>query len=366
MRSMRKLLDLLGIDIPVIQAPMAGASSAELVAAVSNAGGLGSFGCSRLSPAQVIEEGQRIRALTNRSFNLGFFCHDAPDVTPEQERAWRSRLTPYYGELGVDPAGVSAPSRAPFNAEICAAVVSVGPKVASFHFGLPEPGLVESLKNAGCVIISSATTVAEAKRLVELGCDAVVAQGLEAGGHRGMFLDMDLNTQVGTFALVPQIVDAVDVPVIAAGAVTDARGAAAAFALGAAAVQVGTAYLFCPEAKVNPVHREALQMARDDGTALTNVFTGRAARSLVNRLVREVGPISDVAPQFPAAAGAVQALSDEGSRRGLPDFTPLWAGQAAALGHRASASDLTRSLSQDAFALLRSLAEQAADVRPRE
>lgn len=211
MQSMRKLLDLLGIDVPVIQAPMAGASSAELVAAVANAGGLGSYGCSRLSPAQVIEEAERIRALTNRSFNLGFFCHDAPEVTPEQERAWRSRLAPYYSELGVDPASASAPNRAPFDEEICDAVVAAGPKVASFHFGLPEPRLVERLKQAGCVVISSATTVAEARRLVDLGCDAIVAQGLEAGGHRGMFLDMDLNTQVGTFALVPQIVDAVDV-----------------------------------------------------------------------------------------------------------------------------------------------------------
>src|SRR6476659_2417459 len=198
MQSMRKLLDLLGIDVPVIQAPMAGASSAELVAAVANAGGLGSYGCSRLSPAQVIEEAERIRALTNRSF----FCHDAPEVTPEQERAWRSLLAPYYGELGVDPASASAPNRAPFDEEICNAVVAAGPKVASFHFGLPEPRLVERLKQAGCVVISSATTVAEARRLVDLGGDALVAQGLEAGGRRGRCLDMDLNTQVGTFALV--------------------------------------------------------------------------------------------------------------------------------------------------------------------
>jgi nitronate monooxygenase len=359
MRSMRKLLDLLDIEIPVIQAPMAGASSAELVAAVANAGGLGSYGCARLSPAQVIEEADRIRALTNRSFNLGFFCHDEPDVTPEQERAWQSRLAPYYDELGVDPRGASAPNRAPFNADMCDAVVAVAPKVVSFHFGLPEPRLVARLKDAGSIIISSATTVAEAKRLAELGCDAIVAQGLEAGGHRGMFLDMALDTQVGTFALVPQVVDAVRVPVIAAGAITDARGAAAAFALGADGIQVGTAYLFCPEAKINPVHREALKTARDDGTALTNVFTGRAARSLVNRLVREVGPMSDVAPQFPAATAALQALSTETSRRGSPDFTPLWAGQAAALGRPTSAGDLTRTLANDAFALLRTLAEQA-------
>jgi nitronate monooxygenase len=363
MRSMRKLLDLLDIDIPVIQAPMAGASSAELVAAAANAGALGSYGCARLSPAQLVEEVDRIRALTNRSFNLGFFCHDVPNVTPQQQRAWEARLAPYYSELGVDPASASAPNRAPFDAEMCDTVVAVAPKVVSFHFGLPEPRLVAKLKAAGSIVISSATTVAEAKRLVQLGCDAVVAQGLEAGGHRGMFLDMALDTQVGTFALVPQVVDAVDVPVIAAGAVTDARGAAAAFALGADAIQVGTAYLFCPEAKINPVHREALKTARDDGTALTNVFTGRAARSLVNRLVREVGPMSDVAPQFPAATAALQALSNEASRRGSPDFTPLWAGQAAALGRATSAGELTRSLAHDAFALLRTLSEQAPRAR---
>ena len=246
---------------------------------------------------------------------------------------------------------------------MCEALASIRPKVVSFHFGLPEPRLVAKLKAAGCIIICSATTVAEARRLVELGCDAIVAQGLEAGGHRGMFLDMDLNAQVGTFALVPQVVDAVEVPVIAAGGITDARGAAAAFALGAAAVQVGTAYLFCPEAPINPVHRAALKAARDDGTALTNVFTGRPARSLVNRLVREVGPISDLAPPFPAATQALQALSNEGARRGMPDFTPLWAGQAAALGRETGAAELTRDLAAGAFALLGALAEQARAAR---
>src|SRR5262245_8570313 len=366
MRAMQKLLDLLDIDTPVILAPMAGASSPELTAAVANAGGLGSYGCSRLSPTDVEKEADRIRALTNRSFNLGFFCHAEPHVTPAQEQAWRARLAPYYKELGVDPASASGPNRAPFGADMCEALTSIRPKVVSFHFGLPEPKLVAKLKAAGCIIICSATTVAEARRLVELGCDAIVAQGLEAGGHRGMFLDMDLNAQVGTFALVPQVVDAVDVPVIAAGGITDARGAAAAFALGADAVQVGTAYLFCPEAPINPLHRAALKAARDDGTALTNVFTGRPARSLVNRLVREVGPISDVAPQFPMATAGVQALSNEGARRGIPDFTPLWAGQAASLGREIGAAELTRNLAADAFSLLSAIGKQALTARAAE
>jgi nitronate monooxygenase len=363
MRSMQKLLDLLDIDVPIVLAPMASAATPELVAATANAGGLGSYGCARLTPAEVTAEANRIRALTNRSFNLGFFCHDEPEVTPEEDAAWRAQLAPYYAELGLDSSTAPATFRTPFNEAMCDAVTSIRPKVVSFHFGMPEPRLVARLKAAGCVLISTATTVAEARKLVELGCDAVVAQGLEAGGHRGMFLSMDLNQQVGTFALVPQIADAVDVPVIAAGGITDSRGVAAALTLGADAVQVGTAYLFCPEAKMNPVYRAALKQARDDGTALTNVFTGRPARSLANRMLRELGPISDAAPQFPVASEAVQPLSAEAIRRGLPDFGPLWAGQAAALGREMGAGDLTRSLAAESFALMEKLAAQMRHAR---
>jgi nitronate monooxygenase len=358
--STRHLLDLLDIELPVIQAPMAGASTPQLVAAVSNAGGLGSFGCSRLLPDQVVELGGKIRALTNRSFNLNFFCHAPPDVSPAQERAWRERLGPYYAELGVDPEAAKAPVREPFSAAMCEAVVAVAPKVASFHFGLPAPDLVARIKAAGCLLASSATTVQEAERLAALGCDFIVAQGVEAGGHRGMFLSDDIGAQVGTMALVPQVVDAVDMPVVAAGGITDARGAAAAFALGAAGIQPGTAYLFCPEASVSPFHRTALRSAQADGTALTNVYTGRPARSLVTRLVREVGPMSPVAPQFPVAASGVAALASAGEQRGLGDFTPMWSGQAAALGREMGAGELTRTLVADAFALLGSLAEQGA------
>jgi nitronate monooxygenase len=362
MRSMQALMDRLGIDLPVILAPMASVASPELVAAVSNAGGLGSYGCARLTPSQVKEEAGRIRALTNRSFNLNFFCHEEPRVTAEQHAAWRARLAPYYAELGID-AGIAATNYgAAFNEEMCDVVVSVRPKVVSFHFGMPPPPLVGRLKAAGCVLMATATTVAEARRLVDLGCDVIIAQGVEAGGHRGMFLTTDLNEQLGTFALVPQVVDAVDVPVVAAGAITDVRGVAAAFALGADAVQVGTAYLFCPEAKVHPLHRAALAEARERGTALTNVFTGRPARSLVNRLVREVGPISPLAPAFPAASEVVQPLSAEGARLDLSDFMPLWAGQAAPLGQEMGAAELTRRLADEGLALLRTLAEQVRQL----
>jgi nitronate monooxygenase len=362
MKSMRKLLDLLQIDLPIVQAPMAGASSPELVAASSNAGGLGSYGCSRLSPAQVMETASRIQTLTNRSFNLNFFCHVPPEATPAQDDGWRTRLAPYYAELGVEQAGVRVPVRAPFNEAMCEAVAAVAPKLVSFHFGMPAPTLVATLKKAGCLISSSATTVAEARRLVELGCDVIIAQGLEAGGHRGMFLSADIGAQVGTLALVPQVVDAVEVPVIAAGGITDARGAAAAFALGADGVQLGTAYLFCPEANVSPYHRAALKAARDDETALTNVFTGRPARGLVNRIVREVGPISDLAPQFPLAANVIAPLSSAGEHRGTGDFSPLWAGQAAALGRERGAAEVTRGIVAEAFALLGALADQTRAV----
>jgi len=239
-------------------------------------------------------------------------------------------------------------------------VEELKPEVVSFHFGLPEPTLVKRLKDAGCVIISSATTAAEARWLEARGVDAIIAQGYEAGGHRGIFLTDDVATQAGTFALVPQIVDAVKVPVIAAGAITDARGIAAAFALGAAGVQIGTAYLWCPEAKISAAHRAALNSARDDGTALTNLLTGRAARGIVNRVMREIGPMSDVAPEFPLAAGALAPLRAKAEAEGSGDFSPMWAGQAAALGRAAPAGQLTKMLAAEALEQMRTLAGSRA------
>jgi nitronate monooxygenase len=363
MKRTGELLGLLGIDVPVVLAPMAGNSTPELIAAVANAGGLGSYGCAMLTGEQLSAECDRIRALTNRSFNLNFFCHAPPEVTADQERAWRAKLAPYYAEFGLSAEVPAGALRLPFDDATCDRVLAIGPKVVSFHFGMPKPRHVRRLKDAGMVVLSSATTSAEARKLVELGADVIVAQGAEAGGHRGMFLSSDISTQVGTMALVPQVVDAVDVPVIAAGGIADARGAAAALALGADAVQVGTAYLFCPEAKVSAPHRAALRAARDDATVLTNLFTGRPARGIVNRVIRELGPMNPAAPQFPAAANAVTPVRTEAERRGSGEFSPLWSGQAAALAREMGAAEFTRNLAAGMLDVMGQLASNAHSLQ---
>ncbi|HWM46101.1 MAG TPA: nitronate monooxygenase [Xanthobacteraceae bacterium] len=357
MRQSHRLMEMLDIDLPIILAPMAGNSTVELTASVSNAGGLGSHACAMLSREQVIQDASRLRTLTNRSFNLNFFCHAPPGDTTAQERAWREALAPYNRELGVDPDQPPPPPRRPFDESYCEAVLGIAPKATSFHFGMPHAHLVHRLKDAGIVILCSATSVAEARHIVDLGADAVIAQGVEAGGHRGLFLshDRDIANQVGTMALVPQVVDAVNVPVIAAGGIADARGVAAAFALGASAVQVGTAYLRCPEAKVSAPHRAALAAARDDSTVLTTLYSGRPARGIVNRLIRELGPMNEIAPPFPTASNALGPLRAEAEKRGSGDFSPLWAGQAAALAKETSAAALTRDLAAGAREVLAAL-----------
>jgi len=352
----RRLLDLLHIELPIIQAPMAGAMDWELAAAVAEAGGLGSLPAGMLTPSQIREQVERTRGRTAKPINLNFFCHAPPVLNNAREAAWRTRLAPYYTELGVDPAApVASSNRAPFNAELCDLVLALEPEVVSFHYGLPEAALVRRIKQAGLLILCSATTVAEARRVAADGADAVIAQGLEAGGHRGMFLARDLASQIGTFALLPQIADAIDVPVIATGGIVDARAIAAAFALGASGVQIGTGYLFSPEAKISAPHRTALAVAGEHDTTLTNVFSGRPARSIVNRLVREVGPLTDLAPEFPLAAGALAPLRAKAEPQGLGDFTPLWAGQAAPLGRALPAGELTRRLAEEALARMRRL-----------
>ena len=355
-----RLIDLLGIELPIVQAPMAGAMAWELAAEAAEAGALGSLPCAMLSPDQVREQMEKIRARTKKPINLNFFCHVAPELNNAREARWREVLAPYYRELGIDPAApVPSSNRTAFNAAFCDVVEEVRPEVVSFHFGLPEPDLVKRVKATGAVIMSSATTAAEARWLEAHGVDAVIAQGNEAGGHRGLFLTDDTDdiaTQAGTFALVPQIVDAVKLPVIAAGGITDARGIAAAFALGAAGVQIGTAYLWCPEAKISAPHRAALESARDDGTALTNLMTGRPARGFVNRVMREIGPTADVAPAFPLAAGALAPLRAKAEAQGSGDFSPMWAGQAASLGQALPAGELTKRLAAEALERMRGLA----------
>ena len=344
-RQDNPILDLFGISLPIIQAPMAGATTPEMVIAVSQAGGLGLLPGAMMSAEQMRAALDRIRAATRNPINLNFFAHAAPAPDPARQMAWRAALAPYYVELGLDPAEpVPSSNRSPFDEEYCAIVEAYRPEVVSFHFGLPREDLLQRVKRTGAKVIASATTVAEARWLAEHGVDAVIAMGCEAGGHRGNFLTDDMSAQVGTMALVPQVVDAVSVPVIAAGGIADPRGVRAAFALGASAVQVGTAYLLTPEAQITPFHRQALRTARDDGTALTNLFTGRPARGIINRIMREMGPLSAAAPAFPTAGGALAPLRAAAEKAGKADFSSMWAGQAAALAREMSAAELTRHL----------------------
>jgi nitronate monooxygenase len=346
----RRLLDLLGIELPIIQAPMAGANGSAMVIAASEAGGLGSLPCAMLKPAKIRAEIGVIRQQTSKPINVNFFTHEPAAANPEREADWKAHLVHYYEEFGLDTeATAPAPSRTPFNEATCDIVEDLKPEVVSFHFGLPAPKLLDRVKATGCIVLSSATTVAEARWLEESGCDAIIAQGYEAGGHLGYFLSEDVATQAGSLALVPQVVDAVKVPVIACGGIGDGRGIAAAFALGAAGAQIGTAYLFTPEALVTDLHRAALRGAKDDQTALTNVFSGRPARGLVNRIMREVGPMSKKAPAFPTAGGALAPLKAAAEAGGDAGFTSLWSGQAAALCREISAGDLTRRLAEDAL-----------------
>jgi nitronate monooxygenase len=344
-----RLLDLLGIEHPIIQAPMAGAVSPEMVIQVSETGGLGSLPCAMLTPDQARNDLGVIRQRTSRPVNLNFFCHTPPRSDPAREARWRDRLRPYYAELGIDAdAPNPAAIRNPFDDAFCRVVEEFKPEAVSFHFGLPTSDLLQRVKATGARVLSSANSVREARWLEERGCDAIIAQGFEAGGHQAMFLSHNVDTQVGTMALVPQIADAVKVPVIAAGGIADGRGIAAAFALGASGVQIGTAYLLCPEATIRPVHREALLSAHENETALTNVFTGRPARGIMNRAMREIGAISDTAPDFPLAATALAPLRTKAEAAGRDDFTALWAGQAFRLAKEMSARDLTTMLARDA------------------
>jgi nitronate monooxygenase len=345
---MNDFLPSLGVRLPIIQAPMAGAQGSALAVAVSNAGGLGSLPCAMLSPVALRQELTAIRAQTKWPYNVNFFCHAPPAPSAPREAAWRATLAPYYKEFGLDPATIAeGVGRAPFSSEAADVLAEFRPAVVSFHFGLPSAELLARVRTWGAKVLSSATTVDEALWLQARGVDAIIAQGFEAGGHRGMFLSDDLTTQVGTLALVPQIVNAVRTPVIAAGGIADAKGVAAALALGAAGVQVGTAYLLCPEATTSAVHRAALKSEAALHTALTNVFTGRPARGIVNRVMREVGPISAAAPAFPSAANAIAPLRSRAEGLQSGDFSPLWSGQNASGCKEMPAAQLTRELAAD-------------------
>jgi nitronate monooxygenase len=353
----RRLVNLFKTEFPMVLAPMAGVMDADLVIAAAQGGALGSLPCAMLPVEKAREQINIIRKRVSAPINMNFFCHKPAEAEAASHARWKQRLAPYYEEHGIDPeAPINAANRAPFDAAMCELVEELKPEVVSFHFGLPEPSLLARVKAAGALVMSSATIVREAIWLEENGADVIIAQGAEAGGHRGMFLTDNIAEQPGTFALVPQVVDAVKVPVIAAGGIADGRGIAAAFALGAAGVQIGSAYLRCPESKVSAPARVALAQARDESTVITNVMTGRPARGVANRVMREVGPISPDAPVFPHAATGLAPLKAAAEKLGKVDFTNLWAGQAVRMGREMPATELTRALAGSALARLSQLA----------
>jgi len=341
----KRFIDLVGITLPIIQSPMAGAQDHRLAIAVSKAGGLGSLPCAMLSTSDIESELSKFRLGSNGPVNLNFFCHKPTPTDASRDQAWKQRMAMFYTEYGIDiNAPIATVARNPFNEDTCQLVETFKPEVVSFHFGLPEKQLVARVKAAGCIVLASATTVEEAVWLEANGCDAIIAQGVEAGGHRGMFLSDNIATQPGLFALLPQVADAVSLPIIAAGAIADGRGIAAASALGASAVQMGTAYLLTNESLVSDLHRDALLDGSDNKTALTNVFSGKPARSLCNRVMNECGPMSDVAPAFPTAGAALAPLKAAAEKTGSADFSSLWSGQAAKLSLSGDAETLTKNL----------------------
>jgi nitronate monooxygenase len=346
------LLDLLGIAHPIIQAPMAGSTNPALASAVSNAGGLGSLGCARYDAAALRSDSEAIRLSSNKPFNLNFFVHSTPVEDEAATAAMQARLAPYFEELDAGAAPDPFQQFTPFDDSILEALLELRPPIASFHFGLPDPAAVTALKDAGIVVLSSATTVAEARELEAAGADAIIAQGFEAGGHRGTLRPPFEIGTVGTMALVPQVADAVTVPVIAAGGIADGRGIAAAFALGASGVQIGTAFLSCPESGVDPAYRAALLEGADDATQVTKVISGRPARGLRNRFVRGMADQEEAALDFPLQYSLTTPLIAASRERGSGDFAAMWAGQGVGLNRAMPAADLVETLVDEAVGIL--------------
>lgn len=335
-----RFLELTGARLAVVQAPMAGAGGVALAVAAIKGGALGSLPCALLTAEQVRTQVAGVRAAAAGPLNLNFFCHSLP--APPDEGAWRALLAPYYAEESVTP-GDPPPLRRPFDAAMCAAVEAVRPEVVSFHFGLPEPGLLARVR-AVTRVFGNATTPEEAEWLAARGCDAIIAQGAEAGGHAGWFLDRHRPTPLSE--LLPAVA-ATGVPAIAAGGIVDAGDAAAAFSAGAAAVQVGTAYLATPESAIAAAHRALLGTEAADDAAFTNLLSGRAARGIRNRLMRELGPMRDEAPAFPYASNALAPLRARAEAEGRGDYSPLWAGAGAARVRAMGAEALTQALAEE-------------------
>ncbi len=348
MSQLQQIWDL-DFEVPIIQAPMAGVQDSALAIAVSNSGAIGSLPCAMLSPEGVQSELEKLSAATNKPYNINFFCHSPPVHDEAQEARWLELLQPFYTELEIAAATTAkkSPARAPFSNAIADIVEPFRPPIVSFHFGLPEPALLDRVKAWGSRILASATTVAEARYLEDGGVDAVIAQGIEAGGHRGMFLNDDLSQQVGLQQLLPGIIEQTDLPVIAAGGIANAQQVKDCIASGAAGVQIGTSYLCATEATTSALHRQLLLQESKLETAITNLYTGRPARGLVNRLMNELGPMHEAAPEFPLAAFAIAPLRNKSVELGLPDFLPLWSGTNQSGCRECDAEEITRTLASE-------------------
>lgn len=348
------LTERLKLDYPIIQAPMAGGGDTpELVAAVSGAGGIGFVGAAYLTPAQIGDAARAIRARTSRPFGINLFAPLPTPPVPPQAQAAVDRVTSYFAELGLPVPALPAAAGSPF-AEQLAAVLDSGAAAFSFTFGVPPKDAIAAIKARGMLVAGTATTVDEAMALEAAGADAIIAQGAEAGGHRGTFSGDFAAGLVGTIALVPQIVDAVGVPVIASGGIMDGRGIAAALTLGAAAVQLGTAFLTCDEAGVPEAYKAAILSAREDQTHITRAFSGRPARGIVNRFMSEVErePVEAILP-FPLQNALTRPLRTAAAKAGRAEFLSLWAGQGVRLARRQPAGTLVAQLARNTEAALR-------------
>lgn len=346
------LTDLLSIEHPIIQAPMAAASTPALAAAVSNAGGLGSLGCALQTADAFSKDVRATQKATNHPIHVNFFVHEEPRSEPAREANAKALLQPYYDEMELGPVPDAKATHFPFNRAMLDTVLEVRPQIISFHFGLPDADIISAIKQAGMTLLSSATSVREAIDLEQRGVDAIIAQGWEAGGHRGTYLSSFEGARVGTMSLIPQVVDAVSLPVIAAGGIADGRGIAAAFALGASGVQMGTAFLTCEEAGIPQVHKDILMDANDDDTRISKAFSGRPARSIVNRYIEDMAPHEDNLPDFPLVNTMTGPLRKASAQAGMGDFMSLWSGQSVGLNRRMPASELFEKLVEEARAAL--------------
>jgi nitronate monooxygenase len=347
---MNSLLRRLGIELPIIQAPMAGVSTPEMAAAVSNAGGLGSIGIGAADPESARGMIRAVRALTDRPFNVNVFCHAPAAPDPARETAWASRLAPEFARYGATPPTTLREIYTSFVADAAAQAVLLAekPPVVSFHFGLPAAGVIEALRGAGTVLLATATSPAEGKAVAAAGIDAVVAQGYEAGGHRGVFDPASPDDRLGTLALTRLLVKALDTPVIAAGGIMDGAGVAAALALGATAAQLGTAFVACPESSADAGYRAALLGPPAEHTVMTAVISGRPARCLANHftaLGRDVAATS--VPAYPIAYDAGKALHAAAKAKGEFGFGAQWAGQGAPLARSLPAAELVARLTDE-------------------